>query len=152
MPHISQDLSWYEEYALLLLLFLFSFVFTIVITFILKRSSQRHSSPINTLFLKSTWPQVKKFLQNQFFFFFTETLHNHFALYLSYKQFSSIFNLNIHFSALLPLQSFTNMRVWFLCKDFIFSYIAFNHSFFFLCSIALLKLSSSPPLVSNTYS
>ena len=126
MPHISQDLSWYEEYALLLLFF-FSFVFTIVITFILKRSSQRHPYPINTLFLKSTWPQVKKFLQNQFFLFFTETLHNHFALCLSYKQFSLIFNLNIHFSALLPLQSFTNLKVWFLCKNFIFSYIALSY-------------------------
>jgi hypothetical protein len=49
MPHISQDLSCYEEYASLLLFF-FSFVFTIVITLILKRSSQRHPSPINTLF------------------------------------------------------------------------------------------------------
>ena len=70
---------------------------------------------------------MKKFLQNQFFFFFTETLHNHFALCLSYKQFSLIFNLNIHFIALLPLQSFTNLKVWFLCKNFIFSYIALSY-------------------------
>lgn len=49
---------------------------------------------------------------------------------LTLCQFNLLMNLNTHLflNALLPLGSFTNSNVWFSCKDFLSSGIAFIHS------------------------